>query len=551
MTLAAVLLTARSAPSSAQAPTAGAGEPATSSEQSQRYVVQPGDACERVAARVYGDARQCYTLIVPANPSIAPNPNVLTPGSVLTLPGVTPSPDARVTTIVHKVEARKPQVTQWEPAKQGLGLYRGWRVLTLDSSSAELTFRNESTIQMRENTLVIIYGETYGQTRRRTGAATLERGTLESHLGELRMQVETPSARANLLGGSSVLDVDTVGTSLVSSHTGATELASKAGGEVLVRPGFGASVRQGEPPTPPRPLPAPPDWVAGIPTRFAGLTRTGGTVHARWSAVPEAKLYHVELSRDPEGRSPVAAVRVPSDVLEMTARHLPAGTYFARVSAIDADGFESPAAEALPLTVALATVTGVGPAPAATPSVLATAGSPTATTPAAPGGADAAAGPVAVFVGASLRAPEGMRCGRMRAGQLEQPAELTRLDRTGVWNIACTGAGGPTAPVAVAVEHARIDVQPAPTLVRGRRETLHLALQAAIALPADVRVLPPPGARLDKVERTGPNALVVEITAGPNTPDSVDLRLVAGAPPDTATLGLATLHVVDAPAPQP
>ena len=91
VTLAAVLLTARSAPSSAQAPTAGAGEPATSSEQSQRYVVQPGDACERVAARVYGDARQCYTLIVPANPSIAPNPNVLTPGSVLTLPGVTPS----------------------------------------------------------------------------------------------------------------------------------------------------------------------------------------------------------------------------------------------------------------------------------------------------------------------------------------------------------------------------------------------------------------------------------------------------------------------------
>ena len=39
-----------------------------------------------------------------------------------------------------------------------------WHVSTEEAASAEVTFRDESQIQMRENTLVIIYGGTANDT---------------------------------------------------------------------------------------------------------------------------------------------------------------------------------------------------------------------------------------------------------------------------------------------------------------------------------------------------------------------------------------------------
>ncbi len=60
----------------------------------QKYTVQPGDTLGKIAAKFYGSSRQ-YTRIVEANN--IKNPNVVSVGTVLTIPGVEPEPAAPVT----------------------------------------------------------------------------------------------------------------------------------------------------------------------------------------------------------------------------------------------------------------------------------------------------------------------------------------------------------------------------------------------------------------------------------------------------------------------
>ena len=136
-----------SAPLEAQIPT---------DVETYEYTVQEGDTCAAIAGRAFGNRRR-YDIIHLYNPNMGPPPHSLEPGSTLTLPRNT-GPDARVTAVRREVQARQPSDTDWRSASRGLGLFRGWRVNTLEESTAELTFQDDSRVHMRENTLVIIYG---------------------------------------------------------------------------------------------------------------------------------------------------------------------------------------------------------------------------------------------------------------------------------------------------------------------------------------------------------------------------------------------------------
>jgi phage tail protein X len=161
------------------------------------YTIQVGDTCYGIAQRFFGNPRQCHEVIYRYNPHMGSDASNIRPGVTITIPVRNQNaPDARVTRTARDVQARSSSSADWRSARRGLGLYRGWHVSTEESASAEVTFRDESQIQMRENTLVIIYGGTAENTaRRRTSQATLERGTLRSRLGDLRLQVATPSGR--------------------------------------------------------------------------------------------------------------------------------------------------------------------------------------------------------------------------------------------------------------------------------------------------------------------------------------------------------------------
>ena len=308
------------------------------------YTIQAGDTCAKVARRVLG-ARRNYRLIHRYNPGMGPSPHRLVPGETLILPHLdrvrSTGPDARVTRVRRRVRAREASAEDWSPAQSGTELFRGWRVNTLEESNAEITFQDDSVVQMRENTLVIIYGAASNQSRRRrTGQATLERGTLRSRLGELRMQVDTPTGSAALQGGQSVVSVDESGTARLSNlEGGEAEMSTASGRSVQVAPGFGSKVRRNQRrPMRPRPLPPAPTWAEGE-TSFVGVLQNGGSLRGAWNSVPEARKYRVEIS-SPAGEV-IASTEVAAAVNEFEVHRLPAGAYVVRVSTIDDDFFES------------------------------------------------------------------------------------------------------------------------------------------------------------------------------------------------------------------
>lgn len=344
-------------------------------QEMQEYRVQPGDSCPSIAQRLYGDVGR-IDLIHQHNPGLGRLPHRLVAGQVLRLPrsaqgAGAPRSDARVTFVRNRVDAYTPEQHR---ARRDEALARGHRLGTLDASSAELTFIDETQLQLGENTLVVVLG----RAARRLDAGEpvetrLERGTLRASLAALagvspepstqastqtptrtpstapassptRLAVQTAGgARAQLGAGSSIVDVDARATTRLSVHQGSSRL-SAAGRTVDVREGFGSRADRGRAPRPPQPLPAAPTWTAP----FAPLALVDGDeraelrgTYARGSSGPAPVVWHVQLSRDDRFNDLVVDARVPAAVTNLDAQ-VGEGRYFARVSAVDADGFEGP-----------------------------------------------------------------------------------------------------------------------------------------------------------------------------------------------------------------
>lgn len=299
-----------------------------------QYVVKEGDTCSSIATEAYGDAT-AYDLIHRAN-DLGEPPHDLQAGQVLRLPRVAAALLARER---GKVMVKSPE-TDWANGTAGIELFRSWRVNTLEEARALLAFRDESELTMRENTLVVIYdGSAKGAVKKRT-RARLESGALRSRLAELSgLTVETPTGEADLGEGASLVTIDEEQTARFANHGGEEMIVrATAGGEVKVAEGFGSKVAKKARPTPPRPLPPSPAWRTS-PDSFP--TFGVGTVVTGWEAVPGASGYFVELTADELGVQVIEAAYVGADVTNLEVANLPPGTYYATVSTIDDDFFES------------------------------------------------------------------------------------------------------------------------------------------------------------------------------------------------------------------
>ncbi len=494
-----------------------------------QYTVQRGDTCGGIAQRFYGQWRR-YDVIQRFNPELGEGVSnqrgrcgpYLVPGLVLTLPrtldGVPPpgeerpsEPDARVTAVRRRVQAREPNRTDWRRAERGLGLFRGWRVNTLEESAAEVTFRDRSKVHLRENTLVIIYGGRSRSARRRTAQATLERGALRSRLGELRLQVDTPSATAGLAGGEALVAVDPEGTSRVSNFEGGTaDVRGAAGGRVRVRPGFGSKVRRGRRPSRPRPLPPAPHWSPEVRTAFVGIAREGGTLTGSWEPVPGARRYRVEIGSGEPGGAVVAATEVPAEVTRFEVHRLPAGTYWVRVSTVDGDFFESRPSEPRTMRLVLAELRQPGE------------------TSAPRGEPDPSVAPTTprVLSGTRLQAPDGARCA---VGDDAEPAAELLLEGEGPREVRCVAEDGTdlgTFTVELARPEVRVGEAERGALRRGATETLRLRLESELPLPAELTVRGE-GVTVRNVERRG-DELVLTLDVAEDAPDTTVLDVVSG-----------------------
>lgn len=305
------------------------------------YVVQPGDTCESISLRFWGN-QLAYDKLHVLNPKMGPMPHTLVAGTVLMVDK--PGPDARVTAIHNKVESATPGV---HGAFRNEPLSRGNTVSTEVSSHAEVTFRDSTRVQLGEQTLVVILGDASSKSavRSSAGDTTLVSGSLRAHLGDFagkRAPLATPSARLDLGKGLVKVSVDEEKTTRLAVHAGTSSITS-GGKSVAVNDGFGSKARLGATPTPPRPLPDAPSWTTSPPRTLlaldtAVLTATYGP--AADGKGPASARWHVELARDEKFNEYVVDATVPAEIVKLEAKQLPQGTYYTRVSGIDADRFE-------------------------------------------------------------------------------------------------------------------------------------------------------------------------------------------------------------------
>lgn len=393
------------------------------------YEIQPRDRCTRIAQRHFGD-RQRYDLIHEYNPDLGPTPHRFRPGTFICLPRRAEASDAaaaQITALRRNVRRRQGERANWTNAALGQDLDRGTHVNTLENAYAELTFADRTVITLRNDTLVVVYGSA-GNSQRRSGTeAVLERGSLRTRLSGLRegqrFSVRTPSSTVALGEGGSVTSVDESATTRVSNHTGAAaEVSGRSGPAVSVPAGMGSEVRRNRRPTPPRPLPAAPNWLEQ-PSRFVG-TPSYTRVAGGWSPIEVARVYQVEAVRvEGDNEQLVARVEVPNTVSRFEMHRLPPGDYRVRVSTIDASSFESVPSESWEIRVDVIGVAVEGQSVDATFD----AGDPSLEV------AEAADVPL----GARLVFPDGVRCG---VGD-ERASELT-LTTVGALALECETDGG-------------------------------------------------------------------------------------------------------------
>lgn len=480
------------------------------------YTVVAGDTCGRIAQRMWGNARR-YDIIHSYNPGMGPPPHHLVAGTVLRLPRIATDasslPDARVTAAERRVAAHAGDEEAWRAAAVGLDLYRGWHVTTEERSSAELTFRDTSVIAMRADTLVIIFGDTAGRVRRGGTEATLERGTMRTALGALRgddagasgalsLHLNTPSATADMHGGSSVVSVDEGGTSRVSAHVGDVSVRGESGGAVRVPEGMGSAVAPHTRPTPPRPLPPSPAWANG-PRRFFGAPGRGAMISGEWAAAPNARTYHVEIARSADGRDVVSSTEVPSSVTRFELHGFPPGTYYVRISTIDMDFFESRPSDPLVVTAEDARFT----APGASEGTSFTAIDPSEEP-----------GPLEVAIGTRVTLPSDVHC------VLADGASASEIVVTSEAAPSCTDASG--TPVSL------IAMRPAAVTLRTSTETVAEGSAREVVISASAGSIPEgativgDGVTVTSVRREG-DTLVATIEAPPADTDAT-LSLVLG-----------------------
>ena len=291
--------------------TLGLTTPARAAAPLIDYVVQKGDTCEKVTRKLYGSGK--HIDLLHANNELGPKPHHLKPGMVLRMPrsvdgDVAPAPaapDAILSFLRNEVDAYTPAQ---HPGRRDEPLSRGHRVNTHAAASAEITFADESRLQLGEHSLIVILGST--RTQARTGKAEdtpLVTGSLRAHLGALAgkprppLTLATPSAEVALAPGEAQVSVDAEQSTRLAVHRGSARLRAQRK-SVTVPEQHGSKAARGQPPTPPRPLPAAPIWTSPPPlfvlqqspepvisTYAAGVGLPGAPTPAGW---------HVQVASD-------------------------------------------------------------------------------------------------------------------------------------------------------------------------------------------------------------------------------------------------------------
>lgn len=464
-------------------------------ESFEDYVVKDGDTCTSIARQFYGDV-YAYDIIHAFN-DLSATAYACTPGTALKLPKLKPRPEAAVQQAFGAVKSAGPE-TQWQDAERGMPLFRAWKVNTLEESRAELAFRDQSELAMSENTLVVIYGPRKADALARSvPRAQVEKGKLKARLTQLSggIDVETPSAQAEMEAGVKQVSVDDDGTTRVENQSGSPIRVSgkgkSQGRKVQVKAGFGTRVVQDKAPERPRALPQTPKWTDESQTYGLTLGDTPASISATWEPIKDAERYYVELSRDMKGADVFFSGFVAADVRRLEVKELPPGTYYAAVSSVDSELFESVPSKPKVFQVESVKVSENGMVSGASNTL---------------------------WLGASLSAPPGKKCGVEAMGprfEIKQVGDLT---------VKCEGQGR-SASLALKSEPPK-PVELPESVQAERGEVLGLSLRFEPIRTKGLRVEAPEGVIVNAFGSEAPDELLVQIVPNAEAVDG-ELRLMA------------------------
>ncbi len=346
--------------------------PAAQAQQQDQdtYVVVSGDTCRALSRRLFPGDKNGLDRFHDMN-ELGPPPHRLQPGQIVR---TRPAPDARLSFVKPEVDKRLHGKPEFNPASRGDPLFRLDAVNTQKGAAAQITFRDESAMQLDEGALVVIYGSASQplQGPARSGEVELIAGEVELTLASLRgdkaspsaMIVRTPAARVAGRPRKARIAVDGKKMSRVSVYEGDAKVAA-AGSDVRVPKGFGTRVAEGEKPEKPRPLPPAPGWASAAELLKLALGGGKAAVPLRWERVQGAARYRLQLARDEGFNDRFLDATIAAPAAGAEAADVPVGRYFARVSAIDGSGLVGMPSATRAVRVAAAKVERGGPACAA------------------------------------------------------------------------------------------------------------------------------------------------------------------------------------------
>jgi hypothetical protein len=241
------------------------------------------------------------------------------------------------------VQRRRPAEFDWTSIPVKTLLAELERLRTLSRSFALVRFRDASSLRLNENAQLAI------RRIRRDQLTSHEQVDVVLYSGDVRALIESGGGREAVR-----IEVPGVATGVRSNHywlqktDDATRLANydgeieiSAGGDtVVVRENQGTLVGANRPPKPPVDLLVAPALTGPV----EGQTLYGDAVSFRWQPVDTAAAYWLEVARD---RQFVKLVLTMTRI-DRTQYDLPIaeeGTYFWRVSSVDASGLPGPASD--------------------------------------------------------------------------------------------------------------------------------------------------------------------------------------------------------------
>jgi hypothetical protein len=265
------------------------------------------------------------------------------------------NPLAELVRVRRTVKAKRAEELAWDEAQVTMELFGNDAVRTFDRSTADILFGQGDMVKVDENTLIIITPRRSHHDEDEISVAFLSPDLLEAMrdrpVEEQRQKLLEAAAerevRISVVATEGVapsesrLDVKTLSdaSTTFASRSGTLRVVGPQGTEVILQENTATRLDEvGDLLKPPRALPAAPDLVKPRHGATYATQRKAPRVRLRWKAVPRATVYRLVVANDPRFEAIFADELL--DHTGLVLHNLEPGTYYWRVAAQDAEGFE-------------------------------------------------------------------------------------------------------------------------------------------------------------------------------------------------------------------